>query len=395
MMRKASNKALMVICIGSFFFLSLVVSVAVSFNNSSAEINKTSLQKTNLQKKDFNLPASENDRTVSRERTKEEFCDDINQKFINFGWKKIICNPDRWEVFNYSSGGNPIVYQTFGFDDHNNTGPINLIFCGVHGDEPPSVYLCFRLVRDILFDNPGALKDHRLVIAPIVNPDGFFANTRQNKNGIDPNRNLPTKDWDRLSHKVWSKYGKDSRKYPGVRSDSEAESKIQTFLINKYKPDKVIAVHAPLGFLDFDGPGDQKYFNLNRVEKRARFLGLNIEANSKKALKLKDFPFYPGSLGNYAGNERKIPTYTVELATADSSQANHYWTVLRFALMKALSFEVYDNDAINPFLQVQHIMQQLAHKEYEKKDFLLQNYENVNLNQETEFIKPETSQTSS
>jgi protein MpaA len=364
MMRKATNKALMVICIGSFFFLSLVVPVSVSFNNSSAEINKTPLQKTNLQKKDFNLPASENDRAVFRERTKEEFCDDINQKFISFGWKKIICNPDRWEVFNYSSGGNPIVYQTFGFDNHNNTGPINLIFCGVHGDEPPSV-------------------------------DGFFANTRQNKNGIDPNRNLPTKDWDRLSHKVWSKYGKDSRKYPGVRSDSEAESKIQTFLINKYKPDKVIAVHAPLGFLDFDGPGDQKYFNLNRVEKRARFLGLNIEANSKKALKLKDFPFYPGSLGNYAGNERKIPTYTVELATADSSQANHYWTVLRFALMKALSFEVYDNDAINPFLQVQHIMQQLAHKEYEKKDFLLQNYENVNLHQETEFIKPETSQTSS
>jgi protein MpaA len=194
-----------------------------------------------------------------------------------------------------------------------------------------------------------------MVVAPIVNPDGFFANTRQNGNGIDPNRNLPTKDWDWLANKVWAQYNMSPGKYPGERSGSEAESKLQVYLINKYKPDKIISVHAPLGFLDYDGPGDQKYYNLIRLEQRAKFLGLNIEANTKKFLKLVDFRFFPGSLGNYAGNERRIPTYTVELPTAEPSKAHNYWSILRFALIKALSFEVYDEKEMNPFFNAQYI----------------------------------------
>ena len=40
---------------------------------------------------------------------------------------------------------------------------------------------------------------------------------------------------------------------------------------------------------------------------------------SKKAsgYKITDYPFFTGSLGNYAGNERQIPTYTLELPNSD------------------------------------------------------------------------------
>jgi integrase len=192
---------------------------------------------------------------------------------------------------------------------------------------------------------------------------------------VDPNRNLPTRDWDELAHKVWVKYDKDPRKYPGAKAGSEAESRLQIYLINKYKPDKIISIHAPLGFLDFDGPGDQKYYNLVRVEQRAKYLGLNMEANSNNLLKLVDFRFFPGSIGNYAGNERKIPTYTIELPSSDPRMGYDYWSDLRFALLKALRFEVYDRKESNPFFTDESIYHHAAYTEPESTDSLKNNTE--------------------
>jgi protein MpaA len=340
-----------------FFLFSFLLLIALSVNNAMSSIPK--------------------------ENTRKDFCDAVNYKFMQFGWNKIICNPDRWETFNYSSKGHPLLYQEFGFNKLNNRGPVNLLLCGVHGDEPSGIYACFHLVREIFFDKPQALRDFRLVVAPLVNPDGFFANSRQNGNGVDPNRNLPTVDWDRLAQKIWIKHNKDPRKYPGERSGSEIESKLQTYLINKYKPDKIISIHAPLGFLDFDGPGDQKYFNLIRVEQRAKFLGLNIEANTNNLVKLVDFRFFPGSLGNYAGNERKIPTYTVELPSSDPKMAHDYWSTLRFALLKALSFKVYDGKERNPFFRVKNVSYKVAQAESKPTNVIENNSENTKTAQET------------
>ena len=278
--------------------------------------------------------------SLPKEITKNNFCDAVNYKFLEFGWNKIICNQDRWTSVNNTAKGYPLLYQEFGFNETNNNSPVNLLLCGVHGDEPSSIYICFHLVREFLYDNPTSSNDFRLVIAPIVNPEGFFANTRQNANGVDPNRNLPTSDWDQSAHKVWSKYKKDPRKYPGLKSGSEAESRFQTYLINKYKPDKIISIHAPLGFLDFDGPGDQKLYNLIRVEQRAKYLGLNIEANSQNLLELVDFRFFPGSIGNYAGNERNIPTYTLELPTSKPRNAHKYWKLFRPAIQSAIMHDM-------------------------------------------------------
>jgi protein MpaA len=211
------------------------------------------------------------------------------------------------------------------------------------------MYQCFHLVRDIVYDNPRSAENFKLVVAPLVNPDGFFLNTRQNANGVDPNRNLPTKDWEGKAHKLWAKR-QDQRKYPGKRSGSEPETKLQAFLIDKYRPDKILSFHAPLGFVDFDGPGDRKYGDLLPVERRAKRVGLRIQKNTKRFLKFIDFRFYPGSLGNYAGNERKIPTYTVELPSVNPSKGYAYWNIMRHALMKALTYEIYSGDYVNAVL---------------------------------------------
>ncbi len=296
-------------------------------------------------------------------KSEKEYCNSINDKFRSYGWNKIRCNPKRWNVYDYSAQGNPLIYQEFGFNDKNKDVPVNLVLCGVHGDEPTSIYLCFYLTRHILFDNPRTMDNFKVVIAPVVNPDGFFANTRQNGNGVDVNRNLPTGDWEEMSQKVWAQYSNDKRKNPGEKSGSEIESQLQAYLIERYKPDKIMSVHAPLGFLDYDGPGDQKYYDLIRVEQRAKYLGLNIEANSRRFVKFVDYKFFPGSLGNYAGNERKIPTYTVELPTVNTAKAYTYWSSLKFALVKALSFQIYDENEVNPFYSLQR-SQQAFNKEY-------------------------------
>jgi protein MpaA len=322
---------------------------------------------------------------INKVKSEKEFCDSVNQKFSNFGWKRIKCNPKRWEIYDYSAQGSPLLYQEFGFDNTDKDTPVNLVLCGVHGDERPSIYLCFYLTRYILFDNPGALKNFRVVVAPIVNPDGFMANTRQNANGIDVNRNLPTADWDEDAYNVWTKTDKDPRKYPGAKRGSEIESRMQVDLINKYKPDKIISVHAPLGFLDYDGPGDQKHYNLVRIEQRAKYLGLNIEANSKKFVKFVDYRFFPGSLGNYAGKERKIPTYTVEFPSVRSSEANNYWSALRYALIKALSFEVYDGKEVNPYFFTE-MPQRAVYKEYKQADSAADNINMVKSGYEEESV---------
>lgn len=59
---------------------------------------------------------------------------------------------------------------------------------------------------------------------------------------------------------------------------------------------------------------------------------------SKKAngYRVKNYPFFPGSLGNYAGNERKIPTYTLELPSSDNRNHKKYWKMFRESIDFAL-----------------------------------------------------------
>jgi len=77
-------------------------------------------------------------------------------------------------------------------------------------------------------------------------------------------------------------------------------------LINRFKPQKILTIHSPLGFYDFDGPSS----NLDSFERW-------IETVSKETkYPLKKFGFFPGSLGNYAGHEHNIFTLTLELPSS-------------------------------------------------------------------------------
>jgi len=134
-----------------------------------------------------------------------------------------------------------------------------------------------------------------------MNPDGLLRkrSQRTNANGVDLNRNLPTPDWHRLTNHYWvKKTGRNPRRYPGDAPASEPESQWLINEIENFKPDAIIAVHAPYGIVDFDGPPEGPS-RLGRLSQK--FLGT-----------------YPGSLGNFAGVQRQLPVVTIELRSAVS-----------------------------------------------------------------------------
>jgi len=178
-------------------------------------------------------------------------------------------------------------YQKMGV---NPEGKKILVLSQIHGDEPEAGILGIEWIKRLERLSP----QNSWRIIPLLNPDGKKNKTRTNAQGIDLNRNFPTKDWKELAASEWKKkQAQDPRRFPGKASASEKEVLCAVEHIEDFKPDLVVSIHTPYGILDFDGP----------KEKRLNF----------SPLPWKSFGTFPGSLGRYLWVERKIPTLTIEL----------------------------------------------------------------------------------
>jgi protein MpaA len=267
----------------------------------------------------------------------------ICQQIANF-YTPLKWNPDTygcgkngipWKSQLKSHGGSPLIYAEFG--QGSNT---SLILGGVHPDELTPIPLVFRLANH-LQANPNLIPEgSRVIIAPLVNPDGFFQKTavRTNLRGVDLNRNFFTRDWYSSARRWWAeRRQKNPRHFPGPIPNSEIETMFQIWLVDAFKPDKIISLHAPLGFYDYDGPTEQKHRALTTSEEKAKTLVQKMSASSKN-YKIVDYSFYPGSLGNYAGNERGIPTVTLELETTNPAKVDEYWAQFSPGLEHAIKY---------------------------------------------------------
>ena len=137
---------------------------------------------------------------------------------------------------------------------------------------------------------PAFLPSCHLLFIPCLNPDGLAAGTRTNANGVDLNRNFPAKNW------VLS--GKDEF-FGGEEPASEIETRFLIEVLEEYKPQLILTLHAPYKVVNYDGPAREI------AEKIAEITGYPVEENI-------GYPT-PGSFGTYAGIERQIPTITLEL----------------------------------------------------------------------------------
>lgn len=267
------------------------------------------------------------------------FCKKIDQSFLNWGWGTSKCNDFSWISWRKSALGDPLMWTVFGPDEKTKMDT-TLIMCGVHGDEITPIKFCFDILQDLKERYAKDFSEKRVLIAPIVSPDSFFKEkpTRTNAQGIDVNRNFPTKDFNSMAMKLWvQKYRRDPRRFPGTKSNSEQETIFQVNLVKRYQPTKIISVHAPLTLLDYDGPGDEsgKGIPQGAKAKEARELLIQM-SESADGYKIKDYPYFPGSLGNWAGKELGIPVYTIELPDSDARRSKKYWDLFKGSIEKAI-----------------------------------------------------------
>ncbi|WP_413944646.1 M14 family zinc carboxypeptidase [Bdellovibrio sp. HCB-162] len=193
-------------------------------------------------------------------------------------------------IFTYTSKGMPVIAYEFA-----NGGPEVLILGGVHGDEIEGVIASQELLKRFMESFPYKLN---LTLVPQFNFEGVIFKTRGNGNGVDLNRNMPTKDW--------SPEVKTPRYHPGPSAGSENENKgLMTYLETK-KPVFILSLHSWHPVLNMNG-------NCRPVaEVLAQRTGYKIDDDI-------GYPT-PGCLGTYTGIERNMPTLTYEIERGLSAE---------------------------------------------------------------------------
>ena len=113
----------------------------------------------------------------------------------------------------------------------------------IHAVETHGVYAVLAFFKD-LCDNwlndeqLGFIHNNlHLIVVPLANPDGFVANTRQNINGVDINRNF-TRGWNNKNNEVVG-----DLTYPGTGPLSEPETQALEGLLEKEVPYYTFDIH--------------------------------------------------------------------------------------------------------------------------------------------------------
>ncbi len=164
------------------------------------------------------------------------------------------------------------------------------IYGGIHGDEPESVDVVWRLIK-LLEKDEKIATGKCLYIVPNCNPDGAALNTRVNANKVDLNRNFPAQKW--------SATAELAKNYPGPQGASEPEVKALIKLIESFPPQAILSVHSWIPQINFDGPAEkicQKMAEKNQY-KITSHIGYSTN----------------GSLGQWMGEDQRIPTITLEV----------------------------------------------------------------------------------
>lgn len=163
----------------------------------------------------------------------------------------------------------------------NTINPSVLVIGVFHGDEPQGEYLINQYLNK--------LPNTNLLMIPRLNS----SNTRVNKNGVDLNRNFPTKNW---VHSERNEY------FGGESPASEKETRFIIDTVEKFNPKVILSLHAPYKVVNYDGRNSENLFIIDKI---SEIMNYPIEPSI-------GYPT-PGSFGTWAGIEKGILTITLEL----------------------------------------------------------------------------------
>lgn len=117
-----------------------------------------------------------------------------------------------------------------------------LLLAAMHGNEKAPV----RTLRALRDGKP--IKGADIWVVPVVNPDGYAKNRRQNARRVDLNRNFSTS---------WKK--QKGATYSGRKAFSEPETRALRNFVKKIKPRYTISFHQPLNGIDIRDTGNNKW----------------------------------------------------------------------------------------------------------------------------------------
>jgi murein peptide amidase A len=167
-----------------------------------------------------------------------------------------------------------------------------LVVGAIHGNEPAGIGVARALRR------AGPIAGVDLWVIDDLNPDGVAANTRQNADGVDLNRNFPWR---------WRHAGRrGDQQYPGPRVLSEPEARLARALILRLRPRLTVWFHQPLAITDASG---------GNVALERRFAAIS-------GLPLRRLPRYRGSAPTWENHRMPGSTaFVVELPAGAPSRA--------------------------------------------------------------------------
>ncbi len=209
-----------------------------------------------------------------------------------------------WRELGRSVEGRSIRARTVG------SGPRKVLWIGgIHGNEPEGSIATASVPADFL---AAELADRvTLTIVEDLNPDGRAADKRGNANGIDLNRNFPSRNFTPSAER-------------GSAPLCEPEAKVLHDLILSLRPDLVFVCHSwhDRHFINFDGP--------------ARELAqLFASLSGYPLVESRAFNPTPGSLGSWVGGDLGLPILTLEWHKGKNWQAA--WEDVRLAAMAVIT----------------------------------------------------------
>ncbi len=194
------------------------------------------------------------------------------------------------------------------------------ILGAVHGDEVEGAHLAKKLFEWLQVQEEIDLPT---IVIPIVNIDGFLANSRVNGNGVDLNRNLPSK--------FWKPEATEAKYFPGKEPLSEPENKFLVELFEKYPPRFILSFHSWYPVLNYNGA----------CKEIADFLAKYN--NYEIAADFEDHPT-PGSLGEFGPQAYNCPVLTFECPLlSETVSLEKIWNDNQEGLTKLFTTQVIEN----------------------------------------------------
>ncbi len=248
-------------------------------------------------------------------------CKRISDRLASLSY--VRCLSHKYEFAGGQSvNGSPLLIKSFYTAPDNKVSKKNekdesrhpriLLIGGIHGNEYASISTVFKWITLL---NEQHTDSYHWRIVPLLNPDGLMQkpSSRTNANGVDLDRNFPTSGGDHNAMQYWEENtNRDPKYFPGNHALSEPESQWLADEIERYQPDAIITIHAPLS--------------------SHAYKSSNIKQSKNGAQYQQSITTFPGSFNQYVGTEKNIPILTVELPYSDirstKTEINEIWESL-------------------------------------------------------------------